>query len=345
MGDPIISIVIPAYNRKDLLKECLDSLFDQTYPKEDYEIVVVDDGSTDGTEDMLKAMAAEHGNLRYFRQENGGMFPAWNKAASLAKGDILVMTDSDCVAGTNLLEAIVKCFKNHPDISACAWKTIPVFSGGIFSPVSEYLKSYYSALHSEDTVFPEPNPSMVFGSCSGAVKRDVFWSIGGFAKKFAKATGGADADLGFRILSSGNKVAYLAGAYIYHRQRNSLKELMTRHFKFGVIDTVNFKDNFKKWAVIFLPSGKCFCARNSPVTVSVYLSSFEIVGILVFISFFFPKIGGILLLAYFIKGYAFSKSNRNLSEYFSYKLYQLFILSASFAGHIVGSIKNRVICI
>jgi len=120
MGDPIISIVIPAYNRKDLLKECLDSLLDQTYPKEDYEIVVVDDGSTDGTEDMLRQMSGEHGNLRYFRQENGGMFPAWNKAASLAKGDILVMTDSDCVAGKNLLETIVKCFKSHPDISACA---------------------------------------------------------------------------------------------------------------------------------------------------------------------------------------------------------------------------------
>jgi len=186
---------------------------------------------------------------------------------------------------------------------------------------------------------------MVFGSCSCAVRRDVFWSIGGFSKKFARASGGADADLGFRILSSGNKVVYSADAYIYHRQRNSIKELMTRHFKFGVIDTVNFKDNFNKWAVIFLPTGKCFYAKNFPATVSIYLSSFEIVGILAVISFFFPKIGGILLLAYFMKGYASSKSNRNLSAYFSYKLYQLFILSASFAGHIVGSIKNRVICL
>ncbi|MFA5334722.1 MAG: glycosyltransferase family 2 protein, partial [Candidatus Omnitrophota bacterium] len=72
MSRLFLSVVIPTYNRKDLLKECLESLFDQTYPTEDYEIVVVDDGSTDGTEDLLRDMAAGHGNLRYFRQENGG---------------------------------------------------------------------------------------------------------------------------------------------------------------------------------------------------------------------------------------------------------------------------------
>jgi glycosyltransferase involved in cell wall biosynthesis len=67
-----ISIVIPTYNRKSKLKACLDSLFAQTCAQDSFEIIVVDDGSTDGTEAMLSRLSGENRNLRYFIQGRKG---------------------------------------------------------------------------------------------------------------------------------------------------------------------------------------------------------------------------------------------------------------------------------
>ena len=87
---PKVSICIPTYNRKDYLKETLDSVFAQTYT--DYEVVVVDDGSTDGTEEMIKNSSYK---LRYHRQPNAGDASARNKLIELAEGKYITFIDSD----------------------------------------------------------------------------------------------------------------------------------------------------------------------------------------------------------------------------------------------------------
>ena len=87
---PLISIGVSAYNRKEYLKLCLDSLLAQTYPN--FEIIVVDDGSTDGTQEM---MAECYPGIRYVRQENGGDASAKNHAARIANGEYIVFNDSD----------------------------------------------------------------------------------------------------------------------------------------------------------------------------------------------------------------------------------------------------------
>ena len=88
--NPKVSICVPTYNRKDYLRETLDSIFTQTY--KDYEVVVVDDGSTDGTEEMLK-----QGNypIRYYWQENSGDAAARNRMIKLARGEFITFIDSD----------------------------------------------------------------------------------------------------------------------------------------------------------------------------------------------------------------------------------------------------------
>jgi glycosyltransferase involved in cell wall biosynthesis len=88
--NPKVSICVPTYNRKDYLRETLESIFVQTC--KDYEVVVVDDGSTDGTEEMLK-----RGNypIRYYRQKNQGESAARNKLIEIAEGDFLTFIDSD----------------------------------------------------------------------------------------------------------------------------------------------------------------------------------------------------------------------------------------------------------
>lgn len=112
---PKVSICIPTYNRKDYLKETLDSVLAQTY--KDYEIVIVDDGSTDGTADLIKNAGFK--NLQYHWQENQGESAARNKLVELAKGDYLTFIDSDDLLFPYAVEGLVKTLETYdPDTIA-----------------------------------------------------------------------------------------------------------------------------------------------------------------------------------------------------------------------------------
>ena len=99
-----VSICIPTFNRKDYLRETLDSIFSQTY--KDYEIVIVDDGSTDSTTDMIRN--AGYKNLTYHWQENAGDAAARNKLIELAAGHYIAFIDSDDLLMPDALERMAK---------------------------------------------------------------------------------------------------------------------------------------------------------------------------------------------------------------------------------------------
>jgi glycosyltransferase involved in cell wall biosynthesis len=98
---PAVSVCIPTYNRKDYLKETLQSVFSQTY--KNYEIIVVDDGSTDGTEEMIKQLGH---NVRYHWQENAGDAAARNKLIELAVGKYISFLDSDDLLTPDAIERL-----------------------------------------------------------------------------------------------------------------------------------------------------------------------------------------------------------------------------------------------
>ncbi len=100
---PKVSICVPTYNRKKYLKETLESILAQTY--KDYEIIVVDDGSTDGTEDMIKQLGVP---ITYHWQENGGDAAARNKLIELARGKYISFIDSDDLLFPDTIERLVK---------------------------------------------------------------------------------------------------------------------------------------------------------------------------------------------------------------------------------------------
>ena len=91
MGLPLISVVVPTYNRAHLLGEALDSVFSQSF--KDYEVIVIDDGSTDGTEAFVRSRYGDR--LRYLKQENRGISGARNRGIELAQGRYIAFLDSD----------------------------------------------------------------------------------------------------------------------------------------------------------------------------------------------------------------------------------------------------------
>lgn len=120
----VISIVIPTYNRKNLLERCLDSLFYQNYPKDKYEIIVVDDGSCDETSTYLSFLSKSFENLKYIRQDNSGHSVARKAGFLKAKGEIIASLDDDCIPCEGWISTIVDEFENHPNLSICCGKIL-----------------------------------------------------------------------------------------------------------------------------------------------------------------------------------------------------------------------------
>ena len=93
--DPLISVIVPVYNVKDYLDECLESIVGQSYTH--LEILVVDDGSTDGSGDLCDQWAKRDQRIRVIHQPNGGLSAARNAALDVMSGEMVTMVDSDDV--------------------------------------------------------------------------------------------------------------------------------------------------------------------------------------------------------------------------------------------------------
>ena len=106
---PKISVIVPTYNRKHELTKLLHSLNNQTLPPSRFEIVVIDDGSTDGTEEwLMKNKNQFHATISYYAQNHGGPGAARNLGMEKADGDIFAFTDTDCIAEPHWLDSFLK---------------------------------------------------------------------------------------------------------------------------------------------------------------------------------------------------------------------------------------------
>ena len=114
MSHPLVSIIIPAFNHKDVLEACLKSIEAQTYSN--LEIIVVDDGSTDGTEAAF-ATRASSCSYRFVRQENRGAPAARNAGARMANGPFLIFVDADVTLREDAIEWMMKTLEEHPAAS------------------------------------------------------------------------------------------------------------------------------------------------------------------------------------------------------------------------------------
>lgn len=106
MNEELVSIIIPAYNVGKYLEECIHSLFFQTYTN--YEIIIVDDGSTDNTYDIGKCLSAENDKVKLIRQENQGVSVARNTGMQNANGEFYIFADADDIVAPQYIETLVR---------------------------------------------------------------------------------------------------------------------------------------------------------------------------------------------------------------------------------------------
>ena len=108
-----ISVIIPTYNRLGSLRAQLEALLRQSYPLRRYEVIVINDGSSDGTQEYLDNQKVFNPNLIVINQRNGGPAKARNRGLKIAKGPIIAFTDDDCVVNSNWLEIIDQQFQSN----------------------------------------------------------------------------------------------------------------------------------------------------------------------------------------------------------------------------------------
>ena len=106
MEIPLITVIVPVYNIKDYLPRCVRSITAQTYPQ--LEIILVDDGSTDGTGELCDRLAKEDGRIRVYHKENGGSSSARNLALAHAAGEYVGFVDSDDYIDPRMYELLMK---------------------------------------------------------------------------------------------------------------------------------------------------------------------------------------------------------------------------------------------
>lgn len=128
---PLFSVVIPTYNNCKTLKKCLKSVIRQDFPKKEYEIIIIDDGSTDDTKLFVNWLMKTCNNIRYYQKKNEGHGSARNLGFSISRGQYIVSTDDDCVWDKDHLKEIKKSFSELKDADAIGGSILNPYDSNI----------------------------------------------------------------------------------------------------------------------------------------------------------------------------------------------------------------------
>src|SRR3989338_5309755 len=233
------SVIISTYNRANLLRQCLDALSNQSVPVSEYEIIIVNDGSTDNTAEAVRDCRKNHPglNIVYKEQKNGGPSKGRNAGIALAKGDIVFFTDDDCIVPDRWIETLAEGYKKHPEVAGV---------GGWYENAKEILaKSWYARYmdHMFYRMFKERgisdkeinnnifsrNPA---GNTSNmSYRRDILIKVGGFDEKVG-FVGLIDLELKKRVMDLGFPLLYIP-YNVLHLKPLGAKEIVRKYFNRG----------------------------------------------------------------------------------------------------------------
>jgi glycosyltransferase involved in cell wall biosynthesis len=229
--DPFLfSVIIPTYNRLNEISELLLSLNEQVFPQERFEVLVVDDGSTDGTDAFIQNFSQDSGlNIRFLRQDHKGPGTARNLGMEHAAGKYLLFIDSDCIAHPRWLQAYADEVEKRDvagfggpdrvrddftplqkaiDYSMTSFLT----TGGIRGHSKKKLSKYYPR------------------SFNMGVRKDIVQKIGGMND----LRHGQDIEFSNRIIACGEPVIKVENAVVYHKRRTSVRKFFKQVYNWGV---------------------------------------------------------------------------------------------------------------
>lgn len=230
-----LSVIFCTYNREKYIYNALKSIAEQDFPAEDYEIVLVNNNSTDATEDICRKFQDDFPDIhfRYFLESNQGLSYARNRGVKESRGDILIFVDDDATVFEHYLSSIHLFFEAHPETGACGGPIVPVYEAQKPKWLSHYTEQLIGgALYLGDKVKPFRNGKYPGGGNS-AFRRVIFDKYGLFnvelGRKGTGLIGAEEKDLYARLTKGGEVFYYLPQMGIYHYI--PAKKLTASHFK------------------------------------------------------------------------------------------------------------------
>lgn len=240
---PFVSVIIPVYNDSDRLKSCLESLRAQSYPSDRYEIIVVDNGSDENIADIVSEF--DIATLEFEKVK--GSYAARNKGISLAKGEILAFTDSDCKPTRNWIKEGVKALISIDNCGLVAGE-IDLFyrQPDSLSPAEIY--EYIVAFQQQKNI-----EMLHFGATANVFTfKSVFQNVGLFNSTMKS---GGDREWGNRVYSAGYLQIYAAHARVYHPARHTIEQLLRKSTRITLgVKEKNIKTIAKTYVrMLFVP--------------------------------------------------------------------------------------------
>lgn len=320
-----VSIIIPTFNRQKTLIRTLDSLFAQTFPQENFEIIIVNDGSTDDTEKTILDIKRNHPNISYIRQSNKGIAAARNKGIISSKGEIIGFTDDDCIVDSFWIQNAVKSL-NNTTFCGVQGKTLPEST-----IVRKKMLFHYA--HSVKYTGKENYKS--YQTCNIFYRKKYLIEISCFDEQLKYAS---DDDIALRLMRKGYKIHFDENILVYHEVR--YQNLLTYIYKKLVRDEslpLYYKKNPEHKNQIFL---KIFAKKTHvyPIfaigTVLMYILNYEI-SIPLFVT-----------ICAFLASRVFFDRNYRMMPMRLLLFWRYFLLDFASVYYVVrGSIKHRYLLI
>lgn len=218
----MLSLIVCTYNREKYLYGALKCIAENGFPVEDYEVVLVNNMSTDNTEAECQRFAKDHPEVhfRYVVETNQGLSYARNRGIEESRGDVLVFLDDDSYIQAGYLSNLQRQLSEHPEADAFGGKILPIFESGETPKwLSKWNNSWVSAIDLGDKVCRFEGKTFPIGANMG-IRKNLIDNVGGFNTQLGRSKknlmGGEEKDLFERIKSQGGNIMYFPDVLVHH---------------------------------------------------------------------------------------------------------------------------------
>ena len=228
-----ISVVVPTYNRRQIVTESLETLFRQNFPSARFEVIVVVDGSNDGTAELLRTFVPAC-RFRVIEQKNLGPSAARNAGLRHADSDLVLFLDDDMRCDPELLAAHLRAHQEGGPVAA--FGALFPSADSRANLASECFKREIGAFHTLHLADPAAQWTMMECTFSNAsVPRDVLLKLNGFDERFRMRE---DLELGVRLREVGVRMEYVKDAITYQHFSKTASDLLADAEAFGAADAL-----------------------------------------------------------------------------------------------------------
>ncbi len=225
--DPIVSVIVVTKNEERYISNCIESILSQNFPIDNYEIIVVDGGSTDKTQQIVK-----NHNVKLIIDKDGSIAHGRNIGVKNSKGMYVAFTDGDCVVEKSWLKKLIyEIKKSSNDVVAVGGPNLVFDDDSLFAKSVGYMQETYLGSGGSPQSYRINKPKYVqsIPNCNIMYKNEII-SSERYDNSFSM---GDDCEFNFRLKQKGYKFLYIPDILVWHHRRDSIKTLSKKMFLYA----------------------------------------------------------------------------------------------------------------